>query len=260
MNTLKFILSFTLIISLMTVQAQEYKVQKSTGRLELHIGSVTVESHAGNEIIFSSKDARHEKDERAVGLVAINGSGMEDNTGLGINVSNKTDAVVVNQLNKTKSPAIKILVPKGVIVSYEYESQYGGKARFINLENELEISATYNGVVLENVTGPATVKTIYSSIDADFSANVKGPISLISIYSTVDVSLPATLKADLSMKTSYGEMFVAPEFKIELTKTMTDKDGEMVNMSSNKVLGKINGGGLKLDLRSDYSKIYLRKK
>ncbi|MGB4899770.1 MAG: hypothetical protein WBP00_03290, partial [Saprospiraceae bacterium] len=101
--------------------------------------------------------------------------------------------------------------------------------------------------------------TIYSSIDAEFSTNVKGPISLISIYSTVDVTLPASLKADLNMKTSYGEMYVAPEFKIELDRT-TDKDSDMVNMSANKVLGKINGGGLKLDLRSDYSKIYLRKK
>ena len=61
------------------------------------------------------------------------------------------------------------------------------------------------------------------------------------------------------MKTSYGEMFAAPEFKIELDRQV-GKDGEMVNMSANKVLGKINGGGIKLDLRSDYSKIYLRKK
>ena len=259
MKIIRLSLGTIALLAMFNSQAQEYKVPKSSGRLELHIGSVTVEGTTGNEIIFTSKDGTNGKDDRATGLVAINGSGLQDNTGLGIHVTTKGDAVVVNQLKKTKSPEIKVLVPKGVIISYDYESQYGSEAKFNNLENELEISATYNGVELTNVTGPVTVKTIYSSIDAQFAANVKGPISLISIYSTVDVALPITLKADLSMKTSYGEMFVAPEFKIEMDRT-TDKEGELVNMSANKVLGKINGGGLKLDLRSDYSKIYLRKK
>ena len=227
MKNSRLILAFCLAISSLHLFSQEYKVQKSSGRLELHIGNVTVEGTTGSEIIFTSRDGHDNKDERAAGLVAINGSGLQDNTGLGINVNNSGSAVVVNQLQKTKSPGIKILVPKGVIISYEYESQYGHEAKFKNLENELEISATYNSIELENIT--------------------------------VDVTLPASLKADLNMKTSYGEMHVAPEFKIELDRT-TDKDSDMVNMSANKVLGKINGGGLKLDLRSDYSKIYLRKK
>lgn len=260
MKNSRLLLALLYTMAIFSLSAQEYKVPKTTGRLELHIGSVVVEGTTGGDIIFTSRDGHDEKDNRATGLVAINGSGLQDNTGLGINVTTKGDAVVVSQLRKTKSPEIKILVPKGIVVSYDYESQYGGEAKFRNLENELEISATYNSVELENVTGPVTAKTIYSSIDADFAANVKGPLSLISIYSTVDVTLPMSLKADLNMKTSYGEMFVAPEFKIELDKTTDKEHGNMVNMSANRVVGKINGGGMKLDLRSDYSKIYLRKK
>lgn len=259
MNTGKILFTLCLIFIVVAGRAQEYKVAKTSGRLELHIGNVTVEGHAGNEIIFSSKDGENEKDERAAGLVAINAMGMEDNTRLGINVSSKADVLVVSPLSKTKSPEIRVLVPKGVIIAYDYESQYGGKAKFKNLENELEISATYNGIELEGITGPVTVKTIYSPIDAEFANTVKGPVSLISIYSTVDVTLPQSLKADLSMKTSYGEMLVAPEFKIEIVKP-AEKDGDMITMGGNKVQGKINGGGIKVDLRSDYSKIYLRKK
>jgi len=56
------------------------------------------------------------------------------------------------------------------------------------------------------------------------------------------------------MSTSYGEILVAPEFKIEI-----DKQGDMVRYSD-RVNGKINGGGINIDFRSDYSKIYLRKK
>lgn len=251
----KIVLIIGIVVAAICVAtAQEFKVAKSTGRLEIHLGRVTVEGYSGSEIVFSSRDRDRDEDGRAKGLRAINSSGLEDNTGLGINVADKGNVVEVYQLKKMNSPEIKILVPKGVIVSYEHESQYGGDAIFRNLENEIEISTHYNSVELENVTGPVTAKVIYGHIDASFSQNVKGPISLVSIYSHVDVTLPVATKANLKLSTSYGEIFVAPEFKIDI-----DKDGDMVRYSD-RVNGKINGGGMGIDIRSDYSKVYLRKK
>jgi hypothetical protein len=252
----KIIIVVGIVVAAVSVAtAQEFKLAKTSGRLEIHIGRVTVEGHSGNEIIFSSRDRdRDEDDGRAKGLRAINSLGLEDNTGLGINVADKGNVVEVYQLKKMNSPEIKILVPKGVIISYEHSSQYGSEATFRNLENEIEISTHYNSVELENVTGPVTAKVIYGHIDANFSQNVKGPLSLVSIYSHVDVTLPLATKANLKLSTSYGEIFVAPEFKIDI-----DKDGEMVRYSD-KVNGKINGGGMSIDIRSDYSKVYLRKK
>ncbi|MBK8291398.1 MAG: DUF4097 family beta strand repeat protein [Flammeovirgaceae bacterium] len=237
-----------------TMQAQEFKVAKSSGRLELNIGRVTVEGHNGNEIIFSSRDHREGKDERAEGLRAINGSGLEDNTGLGINVTQKGDVVEVGQLKKMNSPDVKILVPKGVIVSFSHESQYGGTAVFKNMENEIEVSANYNSIELENVTGPLTIKTVYGHVEADLSTNVKGPISIVSVYGYVDVTMPVAIKANIKMSTSYGEILVAPEIKIDV-----EKQGDFVRYND-RVQGKINGGGMNVDFRSDYSKIYLRKK
>jgi hypothetical protein len=245
------IVLIALLISGLTY-GQEYKVAKSTGKLNLHIGRVTVEGHSGNEIIFTTKDGRDkDKDERTEGLRAITGSGLEDNTGLGINVTEKDGAVEVYQLKKMNSPDIKVLVPKGVIVYFEHSSQYGGDAVFKNMENEIEVSCQYNSVELENVTGPLTVKAVYGGVDAIFNQNVKGPISIVSIYGHVDVALPVATKANLKMTTSYGEIFMAPEFKLEIT----EKDGD-----SDRVKGTINGGGMNIDFRSDYGKIYLRKK
>jgi len=235
--------------------AQEFKVAKSTGRLEIYIGRVTVEGTTGNEIVFTSNDRKdRDEDDRSKGLHAISGSGLEDNTGLGINVTDKGNVVEVRQLKKMNSPNVKIQVPKGVIVYYQHESQYGGEAKFKNLENEIEVSANYNSVELENVTGPVTAKSVYGHVEADFSANVKGPISIVSVYGYVDVTLPATIKADLKMTTSYGELFAAPEFKIEY-----EKQGDMIRYDD-RVNGKLNGGGMKVDLNSSYGKVYLRKK
>lgn len=250
----KILIAATVWIAGTTAFAQDFKVARNTGRLELNIGRATVEGYNGNEIVFSSKDRKESKDERAEGLRAINSLGLEDNTGLGINVTEKGNVIEVNQLKKLNSPDVKIMVPKGVIVSFNHESQYGGTAVFKNMENEIEISANYNSIEMENVTGPVTAKTVYGHIEADFNQNVKGPISIVSIYGYVDVTLPLATKANLKMSTSYGEILVAPEFKIEI-----DKTGDMIRYSD-RVNGKINGGGINIDFRSDYSKIYLRKK
>jgi len=234
--------------------AQEYKVSKNSGRLELNIGRVTVESHGGNEIIFSSAERDDEKDERAKGLRSVNSLGLDDNTGLGINVTESGDVVRVRQLKKTNSPNIKILVPKNVIVSFSYESQYGGEAKFKNMPNEIEVDAQYNSIELDNVTGPVTVKTIYGHVDATLDASMKGPISIVSVYGYVDVAIPTTTKANLKMSTSYGEILAAPEFKIDIA-----REGDMIRYSD-QVSGKINGGGIPIDLSCNYGKVYLRKK
>ena len=75
------------LLTLGWVNAQEYKVAKNSGRLEINIGRVTVEGHNGNEIIFSSSDRAREKDKRADGLRSVNSLGLEDNTNVGINVT-----------------------------------------------------------------------------------------------------------------------------------------------------------------------------
>lgn len=254
MKNKKIIIGIVLLLMAGYVQAQEFKVAKNSGRLELYVGRVTVEGYDGNEIIFSSKDGGRDKDERAEGLRSVNSLGLSDNTGLGINVTDKGNVVEVRQLKKTNSPNIRVQVPKGVIVSFTHESQYGGEAHFKNLTNEIEVSAQYNSIELDNVTGPLTVKTIYGHVEATFSTSIKDPISIVSVYGYVDVTLPQATKADLKLSTSYGEIFVAPEFDIKVEPT-----GGMVHYSD-KVVGKINGGGINVDLACNYGKVYLRKK
>lgn len=253
MKNRNIILLFALVLS-GAAHGQEFKINKTSGRLELNIGRVTVEGHNGNEIIFSSENSRREKDERAEGLRLVNSLGLDDNTGLGINVADKGNVVEVYQLKQTHSPDIKILVPKGIIVSFKYQSQYGGEVRFINLTNEIEVSAQYNSIHLENVTGPMTVETTYGSVTANLSPQIKEPVSIVSIYGFIDITLPQSTAADLRLSTSYGDIFVAPEFKLDVP----TKNG--MKVYGDKITGTLNGGGTNIDLNCNYGKIYVRKK
>jgi hypothetical protein len=238
-----------------SLTAQEYKVSKSTGRLEIReVNHVSIEGHDGNEIIFSSRSNNRERDARATGLRALSSLGLDDNTGLGLSVLDKGNVVEVQQLKKTDGPDIKIMVPKGVVVSYTHTSPYGNKIDIKNFEGEIQVSTVHNGVMLTNTSGLMSVKTVHGDIDASLATALKASVSLESVHGHVDLALPVDTKANLRLSTNWGEMLVDPDFKIEL-----DRSGNFVNYSD-KISGKLNGGGTEISLTSHHSNVYLRKK
>lgn len=254
MNITRIVLTIAIVAGFQTLHAQEYKVAKSTGRLELHLGKVVVEGYDGKEIIFSSETPDGEKDSRAEGLRVLNNLGLDDNTGLGIHVAEKGNVIEVHQLVQMRLPEIRIRVPKGIIISFSHDSQFAGVARFENLSNEIEVSAEYNSIELDRVTGPLTVQTSFGSVTASLDMPIKDPISIVSIYGFIDLAIPQDTKANLKLATSYGDIYVAPEFKINPTTIETPEP------YGGKLSGTLNGGGVKLDLGCNYGKIYLRKK
>lgn len=236
--------------------AQEYKIAKSTGRLEINeVNNVTIEGYNGNEIVFSSLDGSRDRDPRAQGLRAVSANGLEDNTGIGLAVNDKGTTYEVYQLKKMDGPRVKIMVPKGVTISYRHTSPHGSDVKIRNVESELDISTVHNGIELSNITGPANIRTVHGEIEVTFNDNVKGPLYLSSTHGLVDVSLPAATKANISMSAGHGEIFLDPNLKVEIPKT-----GEFVKYGSSKFEGKLNGGGIDITLATSHGNVYLRKK
>lgn len=239
-----------------TAWAQEYKVSKSTGRLEIdEVNHVTIEGTTGNEIIFSSNDHDRDRDERSKGLRAISSLGIEDNTGLGLSVIDKGNTIEVRQLKKMDGPDITIKVPKGVVVSYSHNSPHGNDLEIRNFEGEIETSTVHNGVKVTNSSGPMRLKTVHGDIEVVLNAGMKSPISLTSIHGHVDLGMPVATKANIRLGTKFGEIFVDPDFKIEFDKSISG----FVSYSDN-ISGKLNGGGNDITLSSQHNNVYLRKK
>lgn len=236
------------------VCAQEYKVSKSSGTLDIReVNDVSVEGYDGNEIIFTARGNDRSSDGRAQGLRAISSLGLEDNTGLGLSVVDKGQVIEVRQLKKMGGPDVTVKVPKGVKVFYSHNSPHGSEVQFRNVEGEIEVSTVHSGVRLTNVTGPMDVKTVHGGIEAVLGAALKNPVSIQSVHGHVDVALPVATKANLKLASSHGEILVDPDFKIEIERT-----GDLVRYSD-KVNGKINGGGINITLSSSHDNVYLRK-
>lgn len=254
---MKKLMTFALaFIAAGAATAQEYKIAKSTGRLEINeVNNVTIEGYTGNEIVFSSLDRNREEDSRSKGLRAISSNGLEDNTGIGLAVRENGTTYEVYQLKKMDGPRVKIMVPKGVTISYRHTSPHGSDLKLRNVESEVEISTVHNSILLDNVTGPMNVRTAHGRIEVDFNENIKGPIYFSSTHGLVDVSLPAATKANVTLSAGHGEIFVDPNLKLEVPKS-----GDWTKYGSSKVDGKINGGGIDISLGTSHGNIYLRKK
>jgi len=297
----QFIVLFSLLAIAVSASAQkEYKLNKNSGQLNLNIPGAIVEGYSGNEIIFSiPKGEKEEVDERAKGLRAISGSGFTDNTGLGIDVSEKGAEINVNVVNREIKGILTIKVPQNIKIVFTNKSNvYQNEIILKNLKSEIEVSTSYNKIKLENNSGPMNIKTLYGSVDAIFTEAIKGPVSIVSVYGYVDVSLPANTKANVELGTSYGKLYAAEGLKIAIDKsekaersgftsiggsenagqvtsvrtgqsvsTLTTVNGDGAvfgystgSRSSENIKGKINGGGADLILTSRYKNVYLREK
>ncbi len=233
---------------------KDYRMKHSGGTLNVNLGDVKIEAYNGNEIIFTSYNEDEEESERAQGLRRINGSGLNDNTGIGLSVVKDGGNVTVKEVSSNcyDLGTYTIKVPSNMKLYYNHTSTYGEDLSVANFSNELEISCNYNDVYLTNVTGPMAVKSVYGDIEAEFKV-VKGTsISLHSVYGHLDVSIPKSTKANLSMKAGYGEIY--SDLNVNITSTSNNDYG----YGSNKVKGTINGGGIDISLTASYEDIYLR--
>ncbi len=239
-----------------TVMAQDHTIAMSSGKLSIEeVAKVTIEGHAGANVIISREGDSHELPERAKGLKMLSASGLTDNTGLGLNVQKDGDVTRVKRVGNKTGKRYIIKVPRSVSVFYEHSHHDGGKLMVTDLESELEVSVNYNSVHLENVSGPMAVNTVYGSIDAIFSSvNQNNSITLYSVYSHVDVSVPTNAKANFQLSTTYGDMFS------DLDLDFGTSEDDMKKLNANNMVGKLNGGGVDFVIKSSYSDIFLRNK
>ncbi|RZL40466.1 MAG: hypothetical protein EOO93_31095, partial [Pedobacter sp.] len=230
-------------VTLSASAQKEYKLSKSSGQLNINVSGATIEGYSGNEIVFSIPTGKTEVvDERAKGLRIITGSGFVDNTGLGIDVTEKGGEINVNSVNKNMEGVLTIKVPQNIKIKFSNESNmYHSDLTLKNLKNEIEISTSYNKIKLENNSGPMSIKSLFGDIDASFQNEIKGPVSIISVYGHVDVSLPTNVKANVELSSGYGKLYAADDLKIAIDKTERTQTEQQANAKNAVATTTVNG-------------------
>lgn len=210
---------------------------------------ITVKTHSSNELLIKS-GPEVRTPERAKGLKLV-GEGGSDNTNVGFSVVQDGNTLIVYNLRK--SMGAEIYLPKSQNISIK--STWNGDIDIDGFSGEIEADAQLNGSVkITNVNGPVTANTLNGTLDVVFgTVKQDSPISLYSTNGAVDVSLPGNTPANLSLSTLNGNLYTDFDIKV------TEKDG-MKSLLGRNVNAAINGGGVKISMKSTNGNMYLRKK
>lgn len=210
---------------------------------------ITVKTHSSNELLIKS-GPEVRTPERAKGLKLV-GEGGSDNTNVGFSVVQDGNTLIVYNLRK--SMGAEIYLPKSQNLAVK--STWNGDIDIDGFSGEIEADAQLNGSVkITNVNGPVTANTLNGTLDVVFgTVKQNSPISLYSTNGAVDVSLPGNTPANLSLSTLNGNVYT--DFDIKAS----EKDG-MKSLLGRNVNAAINGGGVKISMKSTNGNMYLRKK
>lgn len=252
-------LALTFAISACYAQEFKYDVKQSNQIFIKNLsGGISIEEISGSQLIIET--GRFEKrPARADGLKSLYGSGAEDNTNIGLEITTIGNVIeIVGASKQAEDAHYTFKVPKGVNVKIDYRSPFAGDdIKVKNFSSELEVSILNPGIDLENVTGPVILNLTNGDINIDFgTVNQNAPISINATNGIIDITLPANTPANIAMSTINGEIFT--NFDIDFERK--EKDGLSYIGGGQKIKGTINGGGVDIKLVTINDNIYLRKK
>ena len=251
---------------------QDFKLAAAGKAIEFkEIDQLTIVGVAGFEMTVEGRANGGEEDERAAGLRRISASGLKDNTGFGLSVTESDGRILVQQVGG-EGKAVTVRVPNSATVRVEQSTYRGDDLNISDFSGELDVSMMYHSVELDNVTGPVAINAVYDDIIAVWDSPPTEEVRLHSSYSNVDVTLPAATKADLRLSSGYGNMYT--DFDIQLKANTTasvssedrserrERNGDWNgdDLRQNQLTGTINGGGPLLSLTATYNNLYIRKK
>ncbi|WP_282013900.1 hypothetical protein [Marinifilum flexuosum] len=263
MNTLnKILITCFLLSGVTTLKAQKQNFDVRPGNqvcITNVLGTIKVEEYDGNGI---SIETNYEKriPARAKGLKPIYGSGLEDNTNLGINSTKEGKTITLTGLGReTKNKNYYFKIPKGVSLKIDCKSPFASSNPIVvrNFSSEIEINTLMPSVKLDKVTGPVILDLINGSVDIVFSKlDQKSPVSISAINGNVDITMPSDTPANIELGTINGEFYTDFDIKVD----EKEKKGLSYVGGGNKIKAQINGGGVNFKVKTINNNIYLRKK
>ncbi|WP_116106271.1 hypothetical protein [Lewinella sp. IMCC34191] len=242
---------------------QEFKINAGGKTVAFsEIDELTIVGTSGSELIVEGRPDGSSNDDRADGLRQISASGLKDNTGAGLNVTESNGTIRIAQVGGN-GKHVTVRVPNSASITVEQSTHRGGDLTVRDFSGSLDVSMMYHKAELDNVTGPVAVNTVYDEIVAVWNTAPTQEIRLHSTYSDVDITLPAATKADVRLSTGYGNMYTDFDINVKSNTVAGNEDDRDYDSPRDVNLGNlggtINGGGTLISLTATYDNIYLRK-
>jgi hypothetical protein len=232
--------------------------------LEAHLldGSIKVVGYDGKDVIVtvymdSSKD-EHDEDAESEGMKRINSGG-----GMDVRIDERDNTVHINTGNMNrKLVALLIKVPQNT-ARVNVGTVNNGDISVTNVSGKVEIGNVNGGITATGISGSVVANTVNGDVIVKFkTVDEKTAMAFASLNGKIDVTLPADTKANLKLKSDNGEMF--SDFDIAVDKvtpkieTNNEEHYHQIKIED-WVIGKLNGGGPEIMMKTTFGSIYIRK-
>ena len=225
------------------------------------LGQVSIQNAPGNTIIIES-NFNVDIPKRAEGLKLL--GSVEDNTGIGLNVTEENGVVSIQGVNNhVRNYKYTIQVPQGMALSMDYSSPFAnGDIAVDSYQGSLELKTLSANVKITNSSGPFTVNSISGDVEVVFNkVNQDEPTSLASVSGLIDITVPSSEKATFEISNLTGSVFNNLDLK---NLSGDEEDKRASGLKAVKHHGgntfTLNDGGQKVYLKSVSGNIYLRKR
>lgn len=218
-------------------------------------GEIQLTGHQEDVIrIYKLSENSPSSEDETYEIKLIHTDNLKDNTGMGLSLTNSNKGVYISRVpgNTCQDYSFLIELPASSQVNFENLTWSGDIIKAQDISGEVNISSHYNNVILQNLTGPLAVKTVYGSIQCQWNQPIsEAAVSLYSIYEYIDIAIPTEEKATFNLNTLYGNIFCEHDLEVKKEKLTKKCFGKTMR-------GTLNGGGTEITLNSTYSDIYIR--
>lgn len=203
---------------------------------------------------WHNEERNKSKEDKKKGLRPIYAGGEDNTGGFGFSITKEGTTLIVRDLKSQfqRHGGLEINLPKTMNVSVD-AGNLGG-IKLSGFTSEVEAETNVGNIEIKNVTGPITVHGNVGAVTIDFDkVSQSSPITISSSVAEIDVSIPGNTKADLELRTQ-GAVYTNFDFPAP------PKKGLKRVSPTKSIKASINGGGVKIKIKSSMGTIYLRKK
>ena len=224
-------------------------------------GSITVRGTNRKDVVVIAHPEvdrpRRRSDPDALGLRRIPQTA-------GYRITEEANRIKVSSENPNRSISFEIEAPSRI--NLKLSSVNGGEILVENIEGDLDISNVNGGIALNNVAGSVNAGTTNGNVRASLSrVTAAKEMAFTSLNGAVDVTLPPTTKANLRLRSDHGDVY--SDFDVQLSPAASTPEIQDTRSSNGRyrinrnrsIVGTINGGGPRFELRTFNSNVYVRK-
>jgi hypothetical protein len=228
--------------------------------VSLYQASITVKTHAGQEVIAETPGASSSSNRTVDGMHRI-----DTPTGSNIVVRELDNLIrIIPPSRNGRQRDLILTVPVDTSLSLK---TYHGDIVVEGVHGEVDANTYHGNITLQQVSGTVVASASTGSLKISMdSVDPAKPLSFSSLNGNIDVTFPPDLKANLRLRADLGEIW--SDFDVAITGAsrgggMRQIGGTGIKVKINvgrALLGAINGGGVEASFHTVNGKIFIHKK